>query len=65
MVFVRVKEDEAIETGLRRFKRQCQRAGIPRDIRRREHCVPPSVGKQVKRRENERRRRRSRRRRSR
>ena len=48
MVFVKVREGESIEECLRRFKRECERNGILKEIKRREHYVSPSVKRKLK-----------------
>lgn len=48
MVFVKVREGETIEEALRRFKRECERNGILKEIRRREHYTSPSVKRKLK-----------------
>ena len=40
---IRVKENESLESALKRFKRQCARAGIVAEVRKREHYEKPSV----------------------
>jgi len=45
---VKVGKDESLETALRRFKRQCQRAGVMAEMRRREHYLKPSVRRKKK-----------------
>ncbi len=45
---VKVKEGETFERALRRFKKQCERAGILGEIRKREHYEKPSVRKKKK-----------------
>lgn len=45
---VRVKEDESFENALRRFKKQCEKAGILSEIRKREHYEKPSVKRKKK-----------------
>ena len=40
---VRVKENESLDSALRRFKRQCARAGVLNEVRKREHYEKPSV----------------------
>lgn len=37
MSSVIVKENESIDSALRRFKRNCAKAGIQQEIRKREH----------------------------
>jgi small subunit ribosomal protein S21 len=60
MVFVKVRDGESIEDVLRRFKRDCQRDGIMKELRRREFYVTPSVRKVLKRKEAQRKARRRR-----
>lgn len=60
MVFVKLREGESIEEAIRRFKRDCQRNGILKEIRRREHYTPPSVRKKLKKKEAQRKLRRRR-----
>lgn len=43
MSHVFVDNDEPIEKALKRFKKECQKAGIPQELRRREHYEKPSV----------------------
>ena len=38
-----VKENETLDSALRRFKRSCAKAGIQQEIRKREHYEKPSV----------------------
>lgn len=45
---VRVKEGESFERALRRFKKQCERAGILGEVRKREHYEKPSVKRKKK-----------------
>ncbi|MEQ8277885.1 MAG: 30S ribosomal protein S21 [Deltaproteobacteria bacterium] len=45
---VRVKEGESFERAMRRFKKQCERAGILGEIRKREYYEKPSVKKKKK-----------------
>ncbi len=45
---VRVKDNESWENALRRFKKQCEKAGILSEIRKREHYEKPSVKKKKK-----------------
>lgn len=48
MAEVRVKENESLESALRRFKRQCAKAGVLSEVRRREHYEKPSVRRKKK-----------------
>ena len=43
MSSVTVKENESLDSALRRFKRNCAKAGIQQEIRKREHYEKPSV----------------------
>ena len=45
---VRVKENESLESALKRFKRQCARAGVLAEVRKREHYEKPSVKRKKK-----------------
>jgi small subunit ribosomal protein S21 len=48
MVFVKVREGEPIEDALRRFKRECERNGVLREIKRRGHYVSPGIKRKLK-----------------
>ncbi|BAM07694.1 30S ribosomal protein S21 [Leptospirillum ferrooxidans] len=43
MTGVRIKENESFESALKRFKKQCEKAGILSEIKKREHYEKPSV----------------------
>lgn len=43
MAIVKVKEGETFESAMRRFKKQCEKAGILSEVRKREHYEKPSV----------------------
>ena len=45
---VRVRENESLESALKRFKRQCARAGVIQEVRKREHYEKPSVKRRKK-----------------
>ena len=45
---VKVKENESLDSALRRFKRTCARDGIMEEIRKREHYEKPSVRRKKK-----------------
>ena len=45
---VRVKENESLDSALRRFKRQTSRDGIIQEVRKREHYEKPSVARKKK-----------------
>ena len=63
MVFVKIRDNESIEEALRRFKRECERNGVLKEIKRREHYTPPSLARKLKQAEARRKMRRMRRRR--
>lgn len=43
-----VKDNESFESALRRFKKQCEKAGILSEIRKREYYEKPSIKKKKK-----------------
>ena len=43
-----VKENESFESALRRFKKQCEKAGVLSEIRKREHYEKPSIKRKKK-----------------
>ena len=45
---IRIKENESLDSALRRFKRQCAKAGVLSEIRKREHYEKPSVKRKKK-----------------
>ncbi len=45
---VKVGKDESLESALRRFKRQTQRSGVLKEVRKREHYEKPSVKRKKK-----------------
>jgi len=45
---VRVRENESLDSALKRFKRQCAKAGVLAEIRKREHYEKPSVRRKKK-----------------
>ncbi len=45
---IRVKDNESLDSALRRFKRQCSKAGVLSEIRKREHYEKPSVKRKKK-----------------
>ena len=47
-ISVRSKEGEAFEVTLRRFKKQCEKAGVLAEVRKREHFEKPSEKKKRK-----------------
>ena len=45
---IRVKENESLESALRRFKRSCAKSGVLSELRKREHYEKPSVKRKKK-----------------
>ncbi len=45
---VRVKEGESLDNALKRFKRNCAKAGVLAEVRKREHYESPSVKRRKK-----------------
>lgn len=45
---IRIKENETLESALRRFKRSCAKAGVLSELRKREHYEKPSVKRKKK-----------------
>ena len=45
---VKLKENETLDSALKRFKRNCSKAGIMGEIRKREHYDKPSVKRKKK-----------------
>ena len=48
MAEIRVKENESLDSALRRFKRQCARSGVIAEVKKREHYEKPSVKRKKK-----------------
>lgn len=40
---IRIRDGESFEIAMKRFKKQCEKAGILSDLRKREHFEKPSV----------------------
>jgi small subunit ribosomal protein S21 len=45
---VRVKENESLDSALKRFKRSCAKAGVLSDLRKKEYYQSPSVKRRKK-----------------
>ncbi|HTP66483.1 MAG TPA: 30S ribosomal protein S21 [Geobacteraceae bacterium] len=45
---IRVKENESFELALKKFKKQCEKAGILSEVRKREHYEKPSIKRKKK-----------------
>ena len=48
MAEIRVKDNESLDSALRRFKRSCANAGVLSEVRKREHYEKPSVKRKKK-----------------
>ncbi len=48
MAEIRIKDNESLESALRRFKKQCARSGVLAEVRKREHYEKPSVKRKKK-----------------
>lgn len=48
MAEIRLKENESLDSALRRFKRSCAKSGIISEVRKREHYEKPSVRRKKK-----------------
>jgi len=45
---IKLKENESFEIALKRFKKQCEKAGLMYELRKREHYEKPSVRRKKK-----------------
>ncbi len=43
MAGIRVRENENMQSAMKRFKRQCEKAGILSEVRKKEYYEKPSV----------------------
>ena len=48
MAEIRVKENESLDSALKRFKKSCARSGVLAEVRKREHYEKPSVRRKKK-----------------
>lgn len=48
MAEIRVKDNESLDSALRRFKRSCAISGVLAEVRKREHYEKPSVKRKKK-----------------
>jgi len=48
MAEIKVKDNESLDSALRRFKRQRARSGVLAELRKREHYEKPSVKRKKK-----------------
>lgn len=45
---IRIKENESLDSALKRFKKSCARSGVLAEVRKREHYEKPSVKRKKK-----------------
>ncbi|KAB3535345.1 30S ribosomal protein S21 [Alkaliphilus pronyensis] len=45
---IKIRDNETLDSALRRFKRQCAKSGILSEVRKREHYEKPSVKRKKK-----------------
>ena len=48
MAEVRVRENESLDSALKRFKHSCVKSGVLAEVRKREHYESPSVKRRKK-----------------
>ncbi len=48
MPLIRVRDDESLESALRRFKRKCEKSGILSELKKRQHYEKPSARRKRK-----------------
>ena len=48
MAEVKVKENETLDSALRRFKRSCAKSGVLAELKKRQHYEKPSVKRKKK-----------------
>ena len=48
MAVIKIRDNEPFEIAMKRFKKQCEKAGILSDLKRREYYDKPSVRKKKK-----------------
>ena len=48
MAEISIKENEPLDSALRRFKRSCAKSGVLAEVRKREHYEKPSVKRKKK-----------------
>ena len=48
MAEIKVKDNESLDSAIKRFKKQCTRAGVIAEVRKREAYVKPSVKRKKK-----------------
>ena len=48
MPVIKIRDNEPFEVAMKRFKKQCEKAGILSELKRREHYDKPSIRKKKK-----------------
>ncbi|RPF48456.1 SSU ribosomal protein S21P [Hydrogenoanaerobacterium saccharovorans] len=48
MAEIHIKDNESLDSALRRFKRSCAKSGVLAEVRKREHYEKPSVKRKKK-----------------
>ena len=48
MLEIRIKDNESLDSALRRFKRSCAKSGVLQEVRKRDHYEKPSVKRKKK-----------------
>ena len=48
MAEIKIKDNESLDSALRRFKRQCAKSGVLTELRKREQYEKPSVKRKKK-----------------
>ena len=48
MPLIKVRDDESLESALRRFKRKCEKSGVLSVVKKRQHFEKPSARKKIK-----------------
>ena len=48
MLMIKIRDNEPFEVAMKRFKKQCEKAGILSELKRREYYDKPSVRKKKK-----------------
>lgn len=48
MPSIRVRENDSLESALKRFKKECGKEGILSDVKKREHYEKPSIRRKKK-----------------
>ena len=48
MPVIKLRDDESLDSALRRFKRKCEKSGILTELKKRQHYEKPSVRRKRK-----------------